>query len=78
MALSDLDLSLGLQLQDRVHASFGTSVSLPPYSLGFILVATVSRAAIKINEDSAALILQSGWPSRQFLGYTSGKLVLLF
>jgi hypothetical protein len=59
MALSDLDLSLGLQLQDRVHACFGTSVSLPPYSPGFILVATVSRAAIKINEDSVALILQS-------------------
>jgi hypothetical protein len=66
MALSDLGFSLGLRLQDRVHASFGMSVSPPPCSPGFILVATVSRASIRINEDLVALILQLGGQATNF------------
>jgi hypothetical protein len=59
MALYDLDFSPGLRFQDRVHASFGMSVSPPPCSPDFILVVIVSRLAIRFNEDSVALILQS-------------------
>jgi hypothetical protein len=59
MALSDLDFSPGVRLQKEVHAKFGTLMSPSPLSPGFILVASFSRSAIKVIEDSVALILQS-------------------
>jgi hypothetical protein len=57
MALSDLDFSPGLSLQKEVQARFGTSISPTHLSPGFILVASFSRPAIRINEDSDGLIL---------------------
>jgi hypothetical protein len=59
MALSDLDFSPSLSLQKEILARLGSSISPSPLSPGFILVASFSQSAIRINEDSAALILQS-------------------
>jgi hypothetical protein len=75
MALSDLDFSPGLSLQKEVQARFGTSISPSHLSPGFILVASFSQSAIRINEDSAALILQSclgGQAAKLRVGFLSG------
>ncbi|TVU01464.1 hypothetical protein EJB05_53082, partial [Eragrostis curvula] len=57
--LSDLDFAPGLGLQRRIRDRFGTSVSPPPSSSGFILVASFSRSALRINVDSVGIVLQS-------------------
>ncbi|TVU04267.1 hypothetical protein EJB05_50163, partial [Eragrostis curvula] len=57
--LSDLDFSPGLDLQRKIADRFGTSVSPSSPSLGFILVASFSRSALRINVDSVGLVLQS-------------------
>jgi hypothetical protein len=59
MALSDLDFSPGLPLQDEVLAKFG--------SPGFLLVASFSRSAIRINEESVALQSCLGGLATDFL-----------
>jgi hypothetical protein len=59
MALSELDFSPGFRLRDQALAKFGTPISPSSNAPGFVLVATFSRSAIHLNEDSASLILQS-------------------
>jgi hypothetical protein len=68
MALSDLDFSPGLRLVSKVQSLFRTSILPPPQSPSFILVASFGRSAIRLNDDSAALILQSclGGQASQF------------
>lgn len=58
--LSDLDFSLGLEIQRLVRQCFNSTVS--PSSASpkpFILVASFGRSSIRLNEDSVSLILQS-------------------
>jgi hypothetical protein len=59
MALSDLDFQPGLRLQAQIHAQFGTSITPSPFVEGFLLVASFGRSALRLNEDSVALMLQS-------------------
>jgi hypothetical protein len=59
MVLLELDFSPGFRLRDQALAKFGTPISPSSNAPGFVLVATFSRSAIHLNEDSASLILQS-------------------
>ncbi|TVU20466.1 hypothetical protein EJB05_36674, partial [Eragrostis curvula] len=59
--LSNLDFQPGLQFQQLVRDRFGHSftVSSPSPVNEFFLVASFGRSAIRINEESVGLILQS-------------------
>ncbi|TVT97149.1 hypothetical protein EJB05_57616, partial [Eragrostis curvula] len=57
--LSDLDFQRGLEFQDLVTQRFASTVSPLSSSSGFLLVASFSRSAIRIDEHSVSLILQS-------------------
>lgn len=57
--LSNLDFNSGLSIQAMVKQRFGSSVSPISVASGFHLVASFSRAAIRINVDSASLILEA-------------------
>lgn len=61
MALSSLDFHPGLDFQATVHDRFGSLafVTSPPYVRDFFLVVSFSRSAIRLDENSVALILQS-------------------
>jgi hypothetical protein len=57
--LSDLDFQPGLRFQELVKARFGVSVSPISSSFEFLLVASFSRSAIRLDANSVSLILQS-------------------
>lgn len=59
--LSDLDFTPGLEFQRLVHRLHDSPVSFSssPTSKEFFLVASFGRCAIRLNPDSAALIIQS-------------------
>jgi hypothetical protein len=59
MALSNLDFSPGIRFMEHVRAKFGTSITPPPNAAGFLLVVSFSRSLVRLNEDSASLMLQS-------------------
>jgi hypothetical protein len=59
MALSNLDFSPGIRFMEHVRAKFGTSITPPPNAAGFLLVVSFSRFLVRLNEDSASLMLQS-------------------
>ncbi|TVU13907.1 hypothetical protein EJB05_37343, partial [Eragrostis curvula] len=61
VGLSDLDFLPGIHFQDLVVQRFGPSAVVSSSSPDgeFFLVASFSRSAIRINEDSASMILQS-------------------
>lgn len=57
--LSDFNFQAGLDFEALVKRRFGSTVAPVSASTGFHLVLSFSRASIKINQESAALILQS-------------------
>jgi hypothetical protein len=59
--LSDLDFNPGLDFQRSVQSRFSSSVSFFPSfsSSEFFLVVSFSRSALRLNEDSVGLLLQS-------------------
>lgn len=57
--LSDLDFSLGLGLQKLISSCVSSSVSPSSSSNDFFLVATFGHSAIRLNDQSVGLILQS-------------------
>jgi hypothetical protein len=59
--LSDLDFGPGLDFQHLVHDRFASPVSYAPSfaSREFFLVATFSRFAVRLSEDSVGIMLQS-------------------
>lgn len=59
--LSDLNFDPGIKFASLVLQRFGCSVSptIAPFPTAFHLVASFGCSAIRLNEDSVGLILQS-------------------
>lgn len=72
--LSNLGFQHGLEVQNLVTQRFGLPVSPPPSQPnGFFLVASFGSSAVRLNEDSVGLLLQSciGGIAKDFLDFTS-------
>lgn len=57
--LSDLCFDSGKDFESLVSQRFGCSVSSPPDSRSFILIASFGRSTVRLNEDSISLVLKA-------------------